>query len=239
VLDRPVWTVGQIEDDPLALLTAFSAGRAGVGAIAGSPRAARPSSAPTRPPPPYPGGPTTAQAAAASDLPAGLPQGDLARRLLRGTEGAIARQALMQIASLPDNRPETERPGETKSTRWVFDLPFQTPQGVAVAQFEVSRDGGGGGGAGGDRDIERTWRARFSLDVEPLGPVHVQIALTGTVTRVGLWAERPDAMARLQAGEDALSLALRAAELTPEVALHTGAPVIALIPVGHFVDHES
>jgi hypothetical protein len=230
--------VGLIEDDAFALPSLPEDGEKALEPRAGASLVAGRSQHAPKPPPPYPGGPMTAQAAATSDLVEGLPPAELARRLLKGADGAIARQELMQIASLPDSRPEAERLGDAKGPRWVFDLPFQTPQGVAVAQFEVSRDGGGGG-AGGDRDIERTWRARFSLDVEPLGPVHVQIALTGAVTRVGLWAERPEAIARLQAGEDALSVALRAAELTPEVAVHAGAPAIAPIAVGRFVDRES
>ena len=193
---------------------------------------------PSRPPPPYAGGPTSAQAAVPSDLPEGLAPADLARRLLKSADGAIARQELLQIASLPEPRTEAERTVETRGSRWVFDLPFHTPQGVAVAQFEISRDGGGGGGDSG-REVERTWRARFSLDVEPLGPVHVQIALTGACTRVGFWAERPDAMARLQAGEAALSAALREAELSPEVAFHSGSPTVAVTEPGHFVDQAS
>lgn len=180
----------------------------------------------------------SAQPAVRSDLPGGLPPAELARRLLKGVDGAIARQELSQIASLPEPRGEAERLTESRASRWVFDLPFQTPQGVAVAQFEVSRDGGGAGSDPG-REIERTWRARFSLDVEPLGPVHVQIALTGSRTRVGLWAERPDAMARLQAGEAALSAALRDAELSPEVAYHAGAPTVAVTAPGRFVDRAS
>ena len=238
VPDRPMLMVGLIEDDAFALPPLPGDGQEVLDLRAGASLVAARAQPPLKPPPPYPGGPMAAQAATASDLTEDLPQAELARRLLKGADGAIARQELMQIASLPDSRPETERLADAKGSRWVFDLPFQTPQGVAVAQFEVSRDGGGGG-AGGDRDIERTWRARFSLDVEPLGPIHVQIALTGAVTRVGLWAERPEAMARLQAGEDALSLALRAAELTPEVAVHAGAPAIAPIAVGRFVDRES
>lgn len=191
-----------------------------------------------RPPPPYAGGPTSPQAAVQSDLPRGLPPVDVARRLLKGVDGAIARQELLQIASLPEPRGEAERPGEAKASRWVFDLPFQTPQGVAVAQFEITHDGGGGGSDAG-RDVERTWRARFSLDVEPLGPVHVQIALTGTRTRVGLWAERPEAMVRLQNGEALLSAALREADLSAEVAFHMGAPNVAITAPGHFVDRAS
>ena len=215
------------EDDEAALPIPRGAGYA----------AARPQT-PPRLPPPYAGGPTAAQAAAPSDLPKDMPTAELARRLLKDVGGAIARQELSQIASLPEAHHEAERAVETRSSRWVFDLPFQTPQGVAVAQFEINKDGGGGG-AEGAREVERTWRARFSLDVEPLGPVHVQIALTGAMTRVGLWAERPEAMARLRAGEEALNAALRQAELTPEVAFHPGAPTVAPTTLGHFVDRET
>ena len=55
-----------------------------------------------------------------------------------------------------------------------------------MAQFEISRDGG-------HEEVEaakRVWRARFSLDVEPAGPVHALISLTGDKTSVRLWAER-------------------------------------------------
>jgi hypothetical protein len=201
-------------------------------AAAGPPRT--PSS---RPPPPYAGGPTTAQPATKADLPGDLSPADVARRLLKDVGGAIARQELSQIASLPEARHEPERAAEAKSSRWVFDLPFQTPQGVAVAQFEINKDGGGG--SDGGREVERTWRARFSLDVEPLGPVHVQVALTGAMTRVGLWAERPESMARLRAGEEALCAALRQVELTPEIAVHSGAPTTALTAPGRFVDRAS
>lgn len=216
-----------LEDEEAALPTLRGAGYA----------AARPQ-APSRPPPPYAGGPTTAQAPTLSDLPRDMPTAELASRLLKDVGGAIARQELSQIASLPEAHHEAERAVETRSSRWVFDLPFQTPQGVAVAQFEISKDGGGGG-AEGAREVERTWRARFSLNVEPLGPVHVQIALTGAMTRVGLWAERPEAMARLRAGEEALNAALRQAELTPEVAFHPGVPAVAATTLGHFVDRET
>ncbi len=195
--------------------------------------------APPRPPPPYAGGPTAAQAAKPSDLPPNLAPAELARRLLKDADGALARQELLQIASLPEGRGDAGAPVETRSQRWVFDLPFQTPQGVAVAQFEVSRDGGGGGGADGGPTIEKTWRARFSIDVEPLGPVHVHVALTGACARVGLWAERPETMLRLSAGEASLGAALREAELIPEVAVHPGSPVTPPVELGHFVDRAS
>lgn len=233
---QPVLMVGLIEEEvldanPAALDEEAPPPPRGVGYA--SPR---PASAP-RPPPPYAGGPTAAQPASESDLPPDLAPAELARRLLKDVGGAIARQELSQIASLPEGRHEPDRPAEAKSPRWVFDLPFQTPQGMAVAQFEINRDGGGGSEAG--REVERTWRARFSLDVEPLGPVHVQVALTGAMTRVGFWAERPDAMARLREGEATLNAALRQADLTPELAFHPGSPAAPATAPGRFVDRAS
>lgn len=195
------------------------------------------------PPPPYASGPMAGQKPGPPALSADQPPADVVRGLLKGASGALARQDLMQIASLP----EPQRHGEAESAearpqgaRLNLDLPFVTPQGVAVAQFEISHDGGGsGGGAAGP--AERTYKARFSIDVEPLGPVHALITLTGARARVSLWAERAETIARLRAGEESLGAALRQAELTPEVAVHSGAPsrAGAASPLGHFVDQAS
>ena len=79
---------------------------------------------------------------------------------------AIARQTLLQVASLPDRVDATASRLDAATPRWNFEIPFATPQGTAMAQFEISRDGGGS-------EVEaakRVWRARFSLDVEPAGP---------------------------------------------------------------------
>ena len=40
-----------------------------------------------------------------------------------------------------------------------------------VAQFEIDRDGQARG-----EDEAQGWRARFSIDIEPLGPVHVHLS---------------------------------------------------------------
>jgi hypothetical protein len=193
------------------------------------------------PPPPYAGGPMAGQKPAAMSLAPDLPIADAVRNLLKATGGALARQDLMQIASLPEGaRPdidgaEVRQPG----ARLNMDLPFVTPQGVAVAQFEIGHDGGGSGGyAGGP--IERTYKARFSIDLEPMGPVHALVTLTGSRTRVSLWAERAETIARLRASEEVLGAALREAELVPEVAVHSGAPSTqGASPLGHFVDQAS
>lgn len=195
------------------------------------------------PPPPYAGGPMAGQKPAPSAMSSEQSPVEIVRGMLKGAGGALARQDLLQIASLPEPQHHGEgEAGEVRphGARLNLDLPFVTPRGVAVAQFEISHDGGGSaGGAAGP--AERTYKARFSIDVEPLGPVHAMVTLTGARTRVSLWAERAETIARLRAGEESLGAALRQAELTPEVAVHSGAPPMpgGANPLGHFVDQAS
>lgn len=216
---------------PMAVAPLAARGYGGLVADSGKPKT---------PPPPFADGPMAGQRPSASELPAHAAPDEIVRRLLKGVGAALARQDLMQIASLREvhHDPET---GETRPqpARLNLDVPFVTPQGVAVAQFEITRDGGGGGGAMVG-PVERTYRVRFSIDVEPLGPVHALVTLTGARARVSLWAERAETIARLRAGEEALGAALRQAELTPEVAVHSGPPPVKdARALGHFVDQAS
>ena len=133
--------------------------------------------------PPYRGAPLAAQAIAAPSIAPDTAPHEIAHKLIAETDGALARQTLLQVASLPD---QPSHPRAETMQRWNFEVPFATPQGTAIAQFEVSRDGSA---AKADPQA-RIWRARFSLDVEPMGPVHAMIALAGARTSVTLWAER-------------------------------------------------
>ena len=119
-----------------------------------------------------------------------------AHHLLDDTDAAIARQTLLQVASLPDRIDTSAPKADMNVPRWNFEIPFATPQGTAMAQFEISRDGG----SEGVEAAKRVWRARFSLDVEPAGPVHALISLTGDKTSVRIWAERSATAAQLRAG---------------------------------------
>ena len=187
------------------------------------------------PPPPFRGSLPTAQAIASSSLAQGAPLHDIAHRLLEETDAALSRQTLLQVASLPDR---TDNPGarvDPAAPRWNFEIPFATPQGTAMAQFEISRDGG----TQQERDAaKRAWRARFSLDVEPAGPVHALITQTGERTSVRMWAERPSTAAQLRAGLADLGQALSRAELSPgDIVVQLGTPPAAVPPkAGHFLD---
>ncbi len=231
----PAFGAIEPEDFPPTPLTASRVATAAAMAYGGPEAAPAP---PSQTPPPYAGAPTHAQAAAQPGLPVGAAPHLVAQRLLTESDAALARTELLQIASLPEAQP-AGRPVEDQGRRWVFDMPFMTPQGPAAAQFEISRDGGGSGGGEGGRAPGRTWRARFSLDVEPMGPVHAQVALTGDRARVSLWAERPAAMARLRVGEERLGSALREAALEPEIAFHTGQPRAPAAAPGQFLDQAT
>ncbi len=186
------------------------------------------------PPPPFRGASPSAQPVASPSIASGAPLATSVRHLLDGTDAAIARQTLLQVASLPGQADTTATRLDPTVPRWNFEIPFATPQGTAMAQFEISRDGTGSE----TEAAKRAWRARFSLDVEPAGPVHVMVSLAGERTSVRMWAERPATAEQLQAGVSQLSQALTRAELLPgDIVVRIGAPAqLASAPAGHFLD---
>ena len=190
------------------------------------------------PPPPVNGALPAAQPIAPATLTARTPLEAALQHLLGDTDGALARQTLLQIASLPGQPAD---PAATKidlsSPRWNFEIPFATPQGTAMAQFEISRDGGGREAIA----AKATWRARFSLNVEPAGPVHALVSLNGDRTSVRMWAERPATASQLRAGISQLTQALSRAELKPgDIVIRDGAPQQATpAAAGHFLDRAS
>jgi hypothetical protein len=186
------------------------------------------------PPPPINGALPAAQPVLPATLVSKAPVEATLQQLLSDTDGAIARQTLLQVASLPGQADAATGRVDPSTPRWNFEIPFATPQGTAMAQFDISRDGGGRE-AGAAKPV---WRARFSLDVEPAGPVHAMVSLSGERTSVRMWAERPATAAQLRAGVSQLSQALSRAELQPgDIVVRDGAPVQPVsAPVGHFLD---
>jgi Flagellar hook-length control protein FliK len=171
----------------------------------------------------------------AATLVSNSPLDTAMHHLLADTDGAIARQTLLQVASLPDQVDPVTGRIDSVPPRWNFEIPFVTPQGTAMAQFEISRDDGTASQA---EAANRAWRARFTLDVEPAGPVHALVSLTGDRTSVRMWAERPATADQLRAGVSQLSQALSRAELTPgDIVIRDGAPLqLVSAKAGHFLD---
>jgi len=186
------------------------------------------------PPPPINGALPAAQPIAPATLAAHVPVEATLQHLLADTDGAIARQTLLQVASLPGQTDSNPSHADSSIPRWNFEIPFATPQGTAMAQFEISRDGGGNAVS----PAKQVWRARFSLDVEPAGPIHALVSLSGERTSVRMWAERPATASQLRAGISQLSQALSRADLQPgDIVVRDGAPVQpATAHAGHFLD---
>jgi hypothetical protein len=186
------------------------------------------------PPPPFRGALPSAQPIVPPSFTPDTPLAVAVHHLLNDTDAAIARQTLLQVASLPDRAEIAGPRTDPAAPRWNFEIPFATPAGTAIAQFEISRDGA----ASAADTTKRVWRARFSLDVEPAGPVHALISLSGDKTSVRMWAERPATAMQLRAGAAQLSQALSRAELQPgDIVIRDGAPLQSRpAPAGHFLD---
>lgn len=194
---------------------------------------------PSGPPPPYRGAPTAPQPAAAPSIPVGTDPRLMGERLLAETDAALSRQTLLQAASLPGaTSAPMGQPAHSDGPRWNFEVPFATPQGTAIAQFEIARDGN----SGAADTVKPVWRARFTIDIEPMGAVHAQVALIGTRAAVTLWAERGESAAKLRQNSSLLSDALRQAELEAgDVVVRDGTPPQPrqAAPAGRFLDRAS
>jgi len=188
-------------------------------------------------PPPFRGALPAPQAVASPSLAPDAPLAATVHRLLDDTDAAIARQTLLQVASLPDRVDASGHRSDPTAPQWNFEIPFATPQGTAMAQFEISRDGGNET----PDPAKRAWRARFTINVEPSGPVHALITLNGDKTFVRMWAERPATAQQLRAGIGELNQALTKAELKPgDIIVRDGTPPQAPpARAGHFLDRAT
>lgn len=191
----------------------------------------------TTPPPPFRAALPSPQSIALPSLAPNAPLAATVHRLLDDTDAAIARQTLLQVASLPDRTDASGHRIDPTVPQWNFEIPFATAQGTAMAQFEISRDGGNEQAD----PAKRAWRARFTLNVEPSGPVHALITLNGDKTFVRMWAERPATAQQLRAGIGELNQALTKAELKPgDIVVRDGIPPQAApARAGHFLDRAT
>lgn len=188
------------------------------------------------PPPPYQHGATVAQAPALPTLAGELAPRELAAHLLRETEAAISRHTLLQAASLPDDAPAASTRLDQASSRVVFEMPLASEQGTGIAQFKIERDASGTGTG----HKQAVWRAEFSIDLEPIGPVHARIALSGDRTTVMLFAERDESAASLRDALPVLEASLTDAALQPgELECRQGRAPVAPSPKGMFLNRAS
>ncbi|HEX2652095.1 MAG TPA: flagellar hook-length control protein FliK, partial [Xanthobacteraceae bacterium] len=189
------------------------------------------------PPPPYRGAPTAAQHAVPPSIPPSSSPDEAAPKLVAQVDAALSHHTLLQAASL-SSQPASGSRSDVHGPQWTFEIPIMTQQGTSIAQFEISRDGR----AATQSEGGPIWRARFSVDIEPMGPIHAYVALLGERTAVTLWAERPESVQRLRDNTSALTQALREVALDPgDIQFRTGAPAMPpkAAPAGRFLDQAS
>jgi flagellar hook-length control protein FliK len=185
-------------------------------------------------PPPYRGATPVAQQPALPSIgmldvrAAGL-------HLLAQTDGALARQTLLQIASLPDAvTPQQQTDAPPKLT---MDIPLATPLGTAIVQLQIEHDEERNDG---DARREKTWRINLAIDLEPLGPVRATVSQVGGLTHVALLAERRESAQALRDDLPMLEASLAEAALDiGDLQCRTGKPQASPAPAGLFVDRAS
>lgn len=188
------------------------------------------------PVPPFRNTPTVPQAPVPASVQADASSVEVMHQLLQETDAAIARHTLLQIASLPDDQGGGTRASGDASTHLTFDIPLAVGQGTAVAQLRIEHDGAEQRADG----VEPVWRVSFSIDLEPIGPVHARISLTGDRAAVILRAERSESAERLAQELPLLEAGLRRAELEPGTLLcRMGAPEAPPAAAGQFLDHAT
>lgn len=161
----------------------------------------------------------TAPVQPAGQWPADASAAFIARTLAQRAEAALTQVKLLEVtAQLRQQDPASA--ASTPEGRWTFDIPLNLPLGQAQVRFDIERE------AFKSRHGKQAtvWRARFSIDVEPLGPVHVQIALLGEKAWVSLWAERLETMALLDTRQAELREELDADSLEAEIICCLGTP---------------
>lgn len=197
------------------------------------PNTASPLPAHTPPPPPRSGA-TVPQPPA---LPAALdmmPVREAGMRLLAETDAALARHTMLQVASLPDD-PAAPRSADN-AQRLVLDIPLVTPHGTAIVQLRIEREE--------KRDAKgkkaSVWQAMFSIDMEPIGPVHARVAMVGDTANVSLFAERGDSATALRENIALLQAGLAEAAVEPgDILCARGAPATPAAAPGLFVDRAT
>jgi hypothetical protein len=174
-------------------------------------RQQNPASHDNAPPPPYRGAPTVAQAPVAASIASNASLRERALYLIDQTDAVVARRALLQIASSPPDRTNSDSTRQQQPLTVLLEIPLATSEGTAAAQIRISRDAR----RQDDPAAAPAWHVDFSTTFEPLGPVHTHIAVAGRRTTVTLNAERSESAALLSSNLALLDAGLRNADLEP------------------------
>ncbi|BAS00693.1 hypothetical protein BV133_3099 [Blastochloris viridis] len=187
--------------------------------------------------PPRRGTPPRAQPAADPLLGNTFSPGEALRTLLAETEGALARLSLAQLACSDAEIGTSGGVEKGAAPGWTFEVPLLADGRTSIAQIEIRRDESRS--AATDEQV-RGWSVRFSIDVDPVGPVHAMLALRGAELSVSLWAERPAAVEQLQAASGTFAALVADQDLTLErLFVRGGRPDGPPMPARHLVNRVS
>jgi hypothetical protein len=97
--------------------------------------------------------------------------------LLKSLDGGIARIQTHQLNSLPQEDPLRQI--------WQFELPIRNGDEIDLFHFRIGRETN----TKGDAD-EHPWSLTLQMNLSTLGPMRVQIRLTGESVSTIIWSER-------------------------------------------------
>jgi hypothetical protein len=157
----------------------------------------------------------------------------LPSRLLADMEGEADLETLLKLAAAAISRLQTHQlsslaqtqvgPDGNLLTTWQLELPMRNQQEFVPIQLKIQRDDPKENAK--EETREPSWRIELAFDLDPLGPLQVQVQLMRGSLSSQLWAERAST-ARLIDGElDNLRARFTAAGLTvSELACRQGVP---------------
>jgi hypothetical protein len=165
-------------------------------------------------------------------LPAEIDIKALTRHLAELADGLKSRVMLNQLAALPDEPARGDTRTEAPMPQWHLELPVSRDGHLSMIQMRIDREAGRDSDEGGS-----SWRVRFAMDIEPVGPVQADIALRQGAVRVVLAAARETTRALFRMGRDDLARALRDADLTiDEMSVRAFTPAAAPAANGQIAD---
>ncbi|MBL3599391.1 MAG: flagellar hook-length control protein FliK [gamma proteobacterium endosymbiont of Lamellibrachia anaximandri] len=141
----------------------------------------------------------TASDSSGTPLPADSPLRFLLD-LLKQLDGGLARIQSNQLASLPQEDP-------TRQT-WQFELPIRHNEQLDVFRIRLQKEPG----KSGEKE-DAVWSLTLRMNLEPLGPMRIQLRLQGEAISSVLWAEQAETTSLIQNNLEKLRSALEKAGL--------------------------
>lgn len=110
-------------------------------------------------------------------LPVG--KGDILTELIRQLDGVLARIQTHQLASLPSEDPLRQS--------WQFELPILHGDGVDLFQILVKKEP-----TASKNQTSCSWNLTLHMNLQPLGPMRVQLVLVNQTISAAILAEQED-----------------------------------------------